>query len=216
MLTRLSEATVRSTASLIALSAQARRWAPCICSANSPSRRCRSSGSPNSPPNGFSSMRGMLLLAYCHHRDRAAATGEAGAELDQRGERDDGERRERDRQIAAAPRRVALEQVVEVGGGGGEAADERLPEPERVLLQQHVVGARDPKAAALDQRLDSARGEVRAVARDVEVVPARGAEAGLEARKVRDSDQQHASGAQPGRDPLERRARLVEMLKDVP
>ena len=35
---RFMAATVKSTASLIALSAQARRCAPCICSANSPSR----------------------------------------------------------------------------------------------------------------------------------------------------------------------------------
>src|SRR3954452_20821445 len=35
-----------STASLIALSAQATRWAPCICSAISPSRARSSSGSP--------------------------------------------------------------------------------------------------------------------------------------------------------------------------
>ena len=46
-------ATVMSTASLIALSAHATRCAPCICSANSPSLRWRSSGSPNRPPNGL-------------------------------------------------------------------------------------------------------------------------------------------------------------------
>src|SRR5215210_6203795 len=49
-LTRLIAATVRSTASLIALSAQAIRCAPCICSANSAIRRCSSSGSPNRSP----------------------------------------------------------------------------------------------------------------------------------------------------------------------
>ena len=49
-LTRLIAATVMSTASLIALSAQAKRCWPCICSANSAIRRCSSSGSPNRPP----------------------------------------------------------------------------------------------------------------------------------------------------------------------
>src|SRR5687768_9214837 len=39
-------ATVMSTASLIALSAQATFWAPCICSAISPRRARSSSGSP--------------------------------------------------------------------------------------------------------------------------------------------------------------------------
>ena len=48
-LTRLIAAIVRSTASLIALSAQAKRCWPCICSANSAIRRCSSSGSPNRP-----------------------------------------------------------------------------------------------------------------------------------------------------------------------
>src|SRR5688500_7329861 len=42
-----------STASLIALSAQATFWAPCICSANSAMRRRSSSGSPKRP-NGSS------------------------------------------------------------------------------------------------------------------------------------------------------------------
>src|SRR4051794_34019669 len=46
-------ATVMSTASLIALSAQATFCAPCICSANSCIRRRSSSGSPNRP-NGSS------------------------------------------------------------------------------------------------------------------------------------------------------------------
>src|SRR5205807_25157 len=54
-LRRLIEATVMSTASLIALSAQATRCAPCICSASSAIRRRSSSGSPNSPPKGSSS-----------------------------------------------------------------------------------------------------------------------------------------------------------------
>src|SRR3954471_3168942 len=43
-----------STASLIALSAQATRCAPCIDSASSSIRRRSSSGSPNRPPNGSS------------------------------------------------------------------------------------------------------------------------------------------------------------------
>ena len=47
-------ATVMSTASLIALSAQATFWAPCICSASSSMRRRSSSGSPNRPPKGSS------------------------------------------------------------------------------------------------------------------------------------------------------------------
>src|ERR671915_459257 len=51
---RCRPATVMSTASLIALSAHATRWAPCICSANSPMRRRSSSGSPKRPPNGSS------------------------------------------------------------------------------------------------------------------------------------------------------------------
>src|SRR6266571_2457760 len=50
-----------STASLIALSAQATRCAPCICSANSASRRWRSSGSPNRPPKGVSSVIGSIV-----------------------------------------------------------------------------------------------------------------------------------------------------------
>ena len=54
-------ATVMSTASLIALSAQATRCAPCICSANSPSRRCRSSGSPNMPPNGIGAFHSPIV-----------------------------------------------------------------------------------------------------------------------------------------------------------
>ena len=44
-------ATVMSTASLIALSAHARRCCPCICSANSARRRWSSSGSPNRSPS---------------------------------------------------------------------------------------------------------------------------------------------------------------------
>src|SRR6201996_2187954 len=60
MLARFIAATVRSTASLMALSAQARRCAPCICSANSPRRRCRSSGSPNRPPKPLPSIRAMV------------------------------------------------------------------------------------------------------------------------------------------------------------
>ncbi len=47
-------ATVMSTASLIALSAQATFCAPCICWANSSMRRRSSSGSPKRPPNGSS------------------------------------------------------------------------------------------------------------------------------------------------------------------
>src|SRR4051812_31182852 len=43
-----------STASLIALSAHATFWAPCIDSASSSIRRRSSSGSPKSPPNGSS------------------------------------------------------------------------------------------------------------------------------------------------------------------
>src|SRR6476619_1869600 len=50
MLTRCIAATVRSTASLIALSAQASVCWLCICSANSAMRFCSSSGSPKSPP----------------------------------------------------------------------------------------------------------------------------------------------------------------------
>ena len=53
-LRRLRPATVMSTASLIALSAQATFCAPCICWANSSMRRRSSSGSPKRPPNGSS------------------------------------------------------------------------------------------------------------------------------------------------------------------
>ena len=49
----LDPATLISTASLIALSAHATFWAPCICSANSPMRRRSSSGSPKRPPKGI-------------------------------------------------------------------------------------------------------------------------------------------------------------------
>ncbi len=52
--------TVMSTASLIALSAQATFCAPCICSANSAIRRRSSSGSPNSPPKGSSELMPQL------------------------------------------------------------------------------------------------------------------------------------------------------------
>ena len=55
-LRRLMPATVMSTASLIALSAQATFCAPCICSAISPSRLRSSSGSPNRPPKGSSEL----------------------------------------------------------------------------------------------------------------------------------------------------------------
>src|SRR5215210_5246599 len=51
---RATPATVMSTASLMALSAQATFWAPCICSAISARRRWSSSGSPNMPPKGSS------------------------------------------------------------------------------------------------------------------------------------------------------------------
>ena len=51
---RFRPATVMSTASLIALSAQATFCAPCICWANSSMRRRSSSGSPKRPPNGSS------------------------------------------------------------------------------------------------------------------------------------------------------------------
>src|SRR3954470_14524006 len=51
-LSREIAATVMSTASLIALSAQATFCAPCIDSASSSMRRRSSSGSPNRPPNG--------------------------------------------------------------------------------------------------------------------------------------------------------------------
>src|SRR4051812_29789414 len=50
MFTRFIAATVRSTASLMALSAQASCCWPWSCSANCAMRRCSSSGSPNSPP----------------------------------------------------------------------------------------------------------------------------------------------------------------------
>src|SRR3954467_15691510 len=50
MFARFIAATVRSTASLIALSAHASFCWPCICSANSAMRRCIAAGSPKSPP----------------------------------------------------------------------------------------------------------------------------------------------------------------------
>src|SRR3954466_15000711 len=50
-----------STASLIALSAQATFCAPCIDSASSSMRRRSSSGSPNRPPNGSSEDMDMIL-----------------------------------------------------------------------------------------------------------------------------------------------------------
>src|SRR4051812_35464799 len=60
-LRRLIPATVISTASLIALSAQATFWAPCIDSASSSMRRRSSSGSPNRPPNGSSEDMAAIL-----------------------------------------------------------------------------------------------------------------------------------------------------------
>src|SRR5262245_210205 len=56
----LIAATVISTASLIALSAHATFWAPCICSPSSSMRRRSSSGSPNRPPNPPASIGAML------------------------------------------------------------------------------------------------------------------------------------------------------------
>src|SRR5665809_47336 len=60
---RAIPATVMSTASLIALSAQATFCAPCICSANSPSRRRISSGSPNMPKGSSEDTVSILVLA---------------------------------------------------------------------------------------------------------------------------------------------------------
>ena len=62
---RLIPATVISTASLIALSAQATFCAPCICEANSSMRRRSSSGSPKRPPNGSSEDMGLSLGIAC-------------------------------------------------------------------------------------------------------------------------------------------------------
>ena len=74
-LTRLIAATVMSTASLIALSAQASDCWPCICSANSAIRRCSSSGSPNRSPKP--PMPSMLQSYSCPRSPR----GGRGVEL---------------------------------------------------------------------------------------------------------------------------------------
>src|SRR3954451_9281392 len=64
-LSRVRPATVMSTASLIALSAQATFWAPCIDSASSSMRRRSSSGSPNKPPNGSSDDMRVIVGVGC-------------------------------------------------------------------------------------------------------------------------------------------------------
>ena len=72
------------------------------------------------------------------------------------------------------------------------------------------------QAVAAQQRVQPLHGEMRAVARDVEVIPARAAGAGLDAGEVRHADDEQAAGAQPAGDPLQRRARVVEVLEHVP
>ena len=59
-------------------------------------------------------------------------------------------------------------------------------------------------------------GEVRAVARDVEVIPARAAGAGLHAAEVGHADEQQAARRQPAGDPRQRGAGVVEVLEHVP
>ena len=65
-----------------------------------------------------------------------------------------------------------FERVEEPRRRRGEAVDERLPEAERVVLEQRVLLALDHEAVALQQRAQARRREVRAVAGEVEVVPA--------------------------------------------
>ena len=55
-----------------------------------------------------------------------------------------------------------------------------------------------------------------AMARQVEVIPARATDPRLEARQVGDRDEQPSVRFEPARDPLQRRARVVEVLEHVP
>ena len=98
----------------------------------------------------------------------------------------------------------------------GGAADERLPHPERVVLEQHVpdAGRREPVRA--QQSLEPGGGVMDPMAGHVEVVPALAADPRLEARQVRHSDHEAAARPQPRADPVERRAWVLEMLEHVP
>ncbi len=71
-----------------------------------------------------------------------------------------------------------------------------------------------PRAA--QQRVQPLHREVRAVTRDVEVIPARAAHPCLHAGEVRHADDQQAAGAHPPGDPHERGGGIVEVLEHVP
>jgi hypothetical protein len=68
------------------------------------------------------------------------------------------------------------------------------------VLQQHVAGGEDPETAAGQEGTNPALGEVHAVARDIEVIPAIAADPGLEARQVGHADEQPTGWSQPRAD----------------
>ena len=88
----------------------------------------------NGSPPGWGS------VAARQHRDRSPASGHPRPQLEQCGNRDQRDRGGRHDQVGGAQRGVSLEQVVEIGGVCGHAIDDRLPHPERVVLDQPVHG----------------------------------------------------------------------------
>ena len=88
---------------------------------------------------------------------------------------------------------LRFERVEEPRRCPGQAVDHGLPEPERVVFEQHVVLALDGEAVTLQQHPQPSRREVGAVAGEVEVKPASRRRLCLYRRKVRHADDQQAT-----------------------
>jgi hypothetical protein len=84
------------------------------------------------------------------------------------------------------------------------------------VLGEKVVRVTHGEPAGGQQRVQPRGREVRAVARQVEMEPAPAAHAGLHAGEVGHADEQRAARAQPPCDPLERGARVLDVLEHVP
>ena len=92
---------------------------------------------------------------------------------------------------------VALDQAEGEVALAGETVEQRLPHPERILLDQQVANPHDAQAGALEQANEARPGEVGAMPRHVLVKPPVAADPGLEARQVRHRDDQPAAGREP-------------------
>src|SRR5262245_39170844 len=97
-------------------------------------------------------------------RNGAAAARGARKQLGEYRERQQRQRQQRHDEVARAPRRIALEQVEEVGRPRRQPAHGRLPHAERVVLGEHVMHGDDLEPCIAQQRAQSRNREMRAMA----------------------------------------------------